>query len=148
MRALIELLKEADIVVTNPPYKKMDTGLINENKQKLISRHEYKCNLEDIIETSSKLLKDNGFFYMVHRPERLVDISVLMRKYKIEPKEIRNVYSKEGAKPTPIKALSLDITFRLSYFAFYLKLYHIQQLKFFHWMCEHKLIYSSFVLNE
>ena len=88
--------KSADIVVTNPPYKKMDTGLINENTKKLISRHEYKCNLEDIIETSSKLLKDNGFFYMVHRPERLVDISVLMRKYKIEPKEIRNVYSKEG----------------------------------------------------
>ena len=86
--------KAADVIITNPPYKKLDTGLINEEEQKLISRHEYKCNLEDVIKVSSKLLKDNGTFYMVHRPERLVDISVLMRKYKIEPKEIRFVYSK------------------------------------------------------
>ena len=30
---------------------------------------------------------------MVHRPDRLVDILELMRKYKIEPKKIRFVYS-------------------------------------------------------
>ena len=94
--AKTENIKRADVVVTNPPYKKMNSGLINENEQKLISRHEYKCNLEDILNVSSKLLKDNGLFYMVHRPERLVDICVLMREYKIEPKEIRFVSSKEG----------------------------------------------------
>lgn len=81
-----------DVVISNPPYKKMNTGLVNENNQKLISRHEVKCKLEDVIYESSKILKDNGCFYMVHRPERLVDICYLMRKYKIEPKEIRFVY--------------------------------------------------------
>ena len=30
---------------------------------------------------------------MIHRPERLVDILYFMRKYKIEPKEIRFIYS-------------------------------------------------------
>ena len=30
---------------------------------------------------------------MVHRPERLADLMELMRKYKIEPKKIRFVYS-------------------------------------------------------
>jgi tRNA1Val (adenine37-N6)-methyltransferase len=35
---------------------------------------------------------------MVHRPERLVDIMYFMRKYKIEPKEIRYVYPKFGEK--------------------------------------------------
>ena len=88
--------KKADVVVTNPPYKKMETGLTNENEQKLISRHEYKCNLEDIIKISSYILKDQGLLYMVHRPERLVDICVLMREYKIEPKELRFVCSKGG----------------------------------------------------
>ena len=48
-----------DVIVTNPPYKKMETGILNENKQKLISRHEVECNLEDIIKISSKLLKYN-----------------------------------------------------------------------------------------
>ncbi len=86
--------KKFDIVVTNPPYKKYNTGLTNENVQKLISRHEVKCNLENVIMESSKMLKDEGIFYMVHRPERLVDICELMRKFKIEPKEIRFVYPK------------------------------------------------------
>ena len=45
------------------------------------------------------MLKDNGTFFMVHRPERLVDILTLMRKYRLEPKEIRFVHSKANEKP-------------------------------------------------
>ena len=41
---------------------------------KLISRHEIKCNLDDILRISSQLLKNNGSFYMVHRPNRICDI--------------------------------------------------------------------------
>jgi tRNA1Val (adenine37-N6)-methyltransferase len=87
-----------DAVVTNPPYQKNNTGLKSENLKHLISRHEIECTLEDIIKKSFKILKDKGEFYMVHRPERLVDIFYLMRKYKIEPKEIRYVYPKFGEK--------------------------------------------------
>ena len=32
--------KSFDVVVTNPPYKKANTGLINEENKKIISRHE------------------------------------------------------------------------------------------------------------
>lgn len=85
-----------DVVITNPPYKINNTGLKNENEGKLISRHEVKCNLEDIIIVAKDMLKDKGVFYMVHRPERLVDICELLRKYKIEPKMIRFVYPKKG----------------------------------------------------
>ena len=88
-----------DYVVTNPPYQKDNSGLKNENEKKLISRHEVLCSLEDIISKSFKLLKDNGSIYMVHRPDRLVDILSLMRMYKLEPKEIRFVHSKAKEKP-------------------------------------------------
>lgn len=81
-----------DAVVTNPPYKKLGTGLINEEKKKLISRHEVEADLEDFIKISNKLLKDKGNLYMVHRPNRLVDIIELLRKYKLEPKKIKFVY--------------------------------------------------------
>lgn len=84
--------KKFDVVISNPPYKKVNTGLVNKEDKKLISRHEVKCKLEELIYESSKILKDNGNFYMVHRPERLVDICYLMRINKIEPKEIRFVY--------------------------------------------------------
>ena len=76
-----------DVVTTNPPYKKINTGVINENNKKLISRHEITASLEDFIRTASFLLKDLGEFYMVHRPDRLVDIFYEMRKNKIEPKK-------------------------------------------------------------
>lgn len=85
-----------DAVVTNPPYKKVGTGIINENEKKLISRHEITANLEDFIKMSAKLLKDKGNFYMVHRPDRLVDIIELLRKYKLEPKKIRLVQPSIG----------------------------------------------------
>lgn len=92
-------IASCDVIITNPPYKKIGTGLLNEDMSKLISRHEIKCNLEDVIEKSFKVLKDRGEFYMVHRPDRLVDIIYIMRKNKIEPKEIRLVYSNENSEP-------------------------------------------------
>ena len=88
-----------DVIVTNPPYKKQNTGITNDDERKLISRHEILADLEDFIRISNKMLKDKGEFYMVHRPERMVDIFFLMRKYKIEPKEVRLVFSNEKNPP-------------------------------------------------
>ncbi len=84
--------KKFDYVISNPPYKKLNTGLINDNQKKLIARHEVKCTLKDVVNEASKLLKDNGVFYMVHRPDRLCDIFNAMRENKVEPKEIQLVY--------------------------------------------------------
>ena len=58
----------------------------------MMARHEISCTLEDVIKESSRILKTNGEFYMVHRPERLVDIFYYMRKYQVEPKRIRFVH--------------------------------------------------------
>ena len=88
-----------DVIVTNPPYKKKNTGIINENEKKVISRHEITADLADFIKISKDLLKDKGEFYMVHRPERLVDILSLMRENKIEPKILRFVFSKKDSEP-------------------------------------------------
>lgn len=88
-----------DVVVTNPPYKKLNTGIQNESEKKLISRHEITANLEEFIKVSKNILKDKGEFYMVHRPERLVDILYLMRKYKVEPKQIRFVSPNVNKEP-------------------------------------------------
>ena len=55
-----------DAVVTNPPYKEKNTGLVNDNNIKLISRHEIEGNLEDFINVASKTLKDKGTMNNVH----------------------------------------------------------------------------------
>ena len=92
-------LEKFDFVVTNPPYKEFETGKVNENEHKYISRHEVTANLEDFMKVSKYVLKDKGYFFMVHRPNRLVDVIELMRKYKIEPKSIRFVHSSIDKEP-------------------------------------------------
>lgn len=80
-----------DSIVCNPPYMKANSGLINDCEEKIIARHEVMCSLEDVISVSVKLLKNSGTFYMVHRPDRLVDIISLLRKYRLEPKVLQLV---------------------------------------------------------
>lgn len=88
-----------DVIVTNPPYQKKNAGVINDKEKKLISRHEITATLEDFIKVSKDLLRDKGEFYMVHRPDRLVDILYSMREYRIEPKVIRFVYPNQKKAP-------------------------------------------------
>ena len=91
-----------DAVISNPPYKLNNSGIINPSDKKAISRHEIKCTLEDVIKTAAILLKQYGRFYMVHRPDRLADIICLLRKYRLEPKQIRFVHPKASAKPNMV----------------------------------------------
>ena len=101
IKNLKNIFEEAcfDAVVSNPPYKKDNSGLKNENETKLISRHEITASLEDFISTSSHLLNSNCSLYMVHRPERLSDLFYLLRKYNLEPKKLRLVHSYSNSKP-------------------------------------------------
>ena len=88
-----------DCVVTNPPYMKNGTGAKNENKQKIIARHEVETTLSEILNISYKLLKDKGEFFMIHRVDRLVDILSEMRAQRLEPKEIQFIHPYVNKSP-------------------------------------------------
>ncbi|ROR21346.1 tRNA1(Val) A37 N6-methylase TrmN6 [Mobilisporobacter senegalensis] len=91
-----------DVITTNPPYMTDNHGLVNPNKEKAIARHELLCSLEDVIRESSKILKTNGRFYMVHRPFRLAEIIVIMEKYKLEPKHMCFVHPYINKEPNMV----------------------------------------------
>ena len=91
-----------DVITSNPPYMKKGGAIVNCEENFAISRHELACNFEDIIKVASYLLKQLGKFYLVHRPDRLVDIIYTMRQYNIEPKYIRFVQPKISKKPNLI----------------------------------------------
>lgn len=91
---------KVDIVISNPPYKKVGTGSKNEVDEKYIARHEVECELEDIFKTASKLLKFKGKLYLVHKPERMVDLICFARKYNLEPKEIQFLQPRITKKPS------------------------------------------------
>lgn len=93
------LLGTFDMVTSNPPYMTGNGALKNKNRSKMLSRHESSGTLDDFIKAAADLLKPKGDFYMVHRPGRLIDISVSCRNNKLEPKGIRFVAPREGEKP-------------------------------------------------
>lgn len=85
-----------DAVVSNPPFFKFhgNEELLNDLDQLTLARHEISITLEEIIETASFLLKDKGYFAMVHRPDRFLEILDTMREYGIIPKKVRFCHSK------------------------------------------------------
>ena len=82
-----------DIVTCNPPYFKYNNNsVINVNEEKAIARHEISITLEDIVSCASKILRDSGSVYLVHRPERLVEILDLFKKYHFGLRKLEFVY--------------------------------------------------------
>lgn len=87
-----------EVVTCNPPFFKLGQNHINPNDKKAIARHEVLATLDDIVKEASKLLNSKGRFAMVHRPDRLIEILDVFRKYKIEPKRLRFVYPKQNGE--------------------------------------------------
>lgn len=91
-----------DVVLSNPPYKKANTGIISSIDTKAISRHELLINLDELVASAAKLLRDGGKFYMIHRPERLKDIILSLDRNKFAPKRMKFVHSRVKDKPSMI----------------------------------------------
>lgn len=87
-----------DLVTVNPPYLPVPNGDQNINEHIAAARHEVFCTLEDVVAASARLAKSGGRVAMVHRPSRLADLFVLMRKYRLEPKRVRFVHPRADAE--------------------------------------------------
>jgi len=82
-----------DSVCVNPPYMKDMAAIKNPDLPLAIARHELLTDLETVINIANKLLKENGRFFMIHRPSRLSEIFASMKQNRIEPKRIRFIHS-------------------------------------------------------
>jgi len=84
-----------DVITCNPPYFKItEQSNLNEDIHKVIARHEKMVTLEDVIQISKYLLKNNGVMALVHRTDRFLDILRLCSQYGMEVKKIRFIYTK------------------------------------------------------
>ena len=96
-----------DLIVSNPPYKKLGTGIINSNNKKQISRHEISASFEDFVIEAKRLLKSKGSFIFIHQTDRLTELISILKKYSFEAKEIRFIHPKanENSNLVLIKAV-------------------------------------------
>ena len=84
-----------DIIISNPPFFKINENVkfLNNLEQLSIARHEVEIDLDELIKISSELVKDRGYFYLVHRADRLSEILNILQKYKFEAKKIKFCYT-------------------------------------------------------
>ena len=84
--------ESVDVVMCNPPYRKVEGHKISENEHINICNYEITTNLEEIIKAASYLLKFGGKFFLVNDTNRLEDTIVLLNKYNFKVKILNLVY--------------------------------------------------------
>ncbi len=87
-----------DIVVSNPPYRKAESGRVNPDNQRAVARHEIDITLTDIFKAANRLLNISGRLIIIYPSERIVDMVTQMRLSGIEPKYFRFIYSKSNSE--------------------------------------------------
>jgi len=87
-----------DLVVTNPPFRRGESGRINIDEERAIARHELKISLRGLIDAASHLLKPKGRFCIIYHPVRFAELMDILRRKDIEPKRVRFVHSNRNSE--------------------------------------------------
>ncbi len=87
-----------DLVVSNPPFRIINSGRINPNSQRAVARHEIKSTLSDMVETARRLLSVSGRLVTIYPAERITDVLTHMRSAGVEPKFLRTIHSACGTE--------------------------------------------------
>jgi tRNA1Val (adenine37-N6)-methyltransferase len=84
----------ADMIVSNPPFRKITSGRINPNAARALARHEIALTLEGLLRAVRRVLKTGGYFWTIYPTQRLPELIGGMQRFNIEPKFMRMVHSK------------------------------------------------------
>lgn len=78
-----------DMVISNPPYRKSNTGRQCLTAEENRARFSDNLNLDDILKFCRSYLKNKGLFYFCYEADMAVEAFYYCRKYGIEPKRVR-----------------------------------------------------------
>ncbi len=88
-----------DLILGNPPHRKLGTGRINPDPGKAMARHELTLNLPGLIESAHARLKSGGKLALVYPLSRLEEARKEMLRRKIYPSRLRLVCGRTGKPP-------------------------------------------------
>lgn len=93
------IVRDADVVVCNPPYRRVGSGEQQLSENIAICRHEIKATLGDVVRSASKVLNNKGNFYLVHQADRICEIITLCRENNVAVKDILPVCPAPDREP-------------------------------------------------
>ena len=89
-----------DVVISNPPYMPSGHGRSCAQNIKNIARHETAGGIDEFCAAAARLLRQGGIFYVVWRPDRLVDLVTSLRQNRLEPKRMTFIYPDVSSPPS------------------------------------------------
>lgn len=85
-----------DVIIANPPYIPFGKGKQSARDEQRFARHEINITLDDLIAICSYLLKKRGRLYLIHRADSLILVTMVLKKYQLEPKLLQFIYTKKN----------------------------------------------------
>ncbi len=86
---------KADIIVSNPPYKKKGSGRVNPDYGKAVARHEISLDMEQLAQCCANLLKNKGKIYIIFPAERVCDLFNAMAACRLRITSTRFIHIKK-----------------------------------------------------
>jgi len=95
-----DALERFDMVLANPPYRKVGTGRISPDPVRAAARHEIRGDISDFARSASALLRDGGASTWIYLAERFDDLTAALEAAGLTPVRQRFVISREGEQPS------------------------------------------------
>ena len=83
-----------DLVVSNPPYRRLESGRVNLHAQRAMARHELLGSVADVFAAGGHILRHGGRLAVVYPAVRLGHLLVVAHRNGFSPKELTIVHSK------------------------------------------------------
>jgi len=99
--------KRFHLVISNPPYRKLQTGKVPPLSAKAIAKHEILGNMRDLIQTAAFVLKPSGRFVLMYPPLRLEELiqELAKDKFKIQRMAMVHPYLDRPATLVMVEAV-------------------------------------------
>ena len=82
-----------DLVLSNPPYRKIDSGRINPDRQRALARHELAGSISEVFAAARFLLPRAGRLAVIYPATRLDHLLVTAHEHGFSPKELTVIHS-------------------------------------------------------
>ena len=85
--------ERVDVVLSNPPYRRIGQGLLNPDPEKAAARHEVLLDLPELMQAAARHLGEDGQLFLTHLPGREPEVVREAARRGFHLRRRREVYS-------------------------------------------------------